>query len=72
MVVFASPNDAVGAPVIMWFLKCTLENINIGGTWLPMTLTAVIIVRAIPAPCLWKPSGSASKCNTIPAYNLIY
>jgi hypothetical protein len=27
---FAPPIEAVKAPVNMWFLKCTLGNINIG------------------------------------------
>jgi hypothetical protein len=32
----------------MWFLKCTLGNINIGGTRLPKAFTATIIVTFIP------------------------
>jgi hypothetical protein len=30
---FVPPTEAVGAPVNMWFLKCTLGDINIRGTW---------------------------------------
>jgi hypothetical protein len=32
----------------MWFLKCTLGNINIGGTRIPKAFTATIIVTFIP------------------------
>jgi hypothetical protein len=31
---FAPPIEAVAAPVNLYFLKYTLGNMNIGGTWL--------------------------------------
>jgi len=56
---FAPAIEAAGAPVDKWFLKCTLGNINIGGTWLPMALTAIIIVIFIPlSPDVTLPSYS--------------
>jgi hypothetical protein len=44
---FALPAEAVGAPVSMGFLKITLGNINIGGTWLPMGFTTTVSVTFI-------------------------
>jgi hypothetical protein len=41
---FALPVEAVGTPVDMWFLKCTLGNINLRRTWLPVAFTATISV----------------------------
>ena len=49
---FSPPIEAVGAPFDMWFLKCTLGNINIGGTCLPMTFRATVIVTFSPLPFL--------------------
>jgi len=56
--VFAPPTAAVGAPVNIWFLKCTVgkyqhcrnmatggtdsSNISTAGIWLPVALTAAI------------------------------
>jgi hypothetical protein len=57
---FAPPIEAVGAPVDMWFLKCNLGNISIGGTKLPMTFTVTIIVIFI----------SLSHDITLPSYSV--
>jgi hypothetical protein len=58
---FAPPIEAVGALVDMWFWKYTLGNINIGGTWLPMALTAIIIVIFTPL----------SHDVTLPSYSVL-
>jgi hypothetical protein len=45
---FEPPSEAVGAPINMLFLNCTLGNISTGGTWLPMALRSEIFVTFIP------------------------
>jgi hypothetical protein len=44
---FATPTEAVGVPVNMRFLTSTVGNINTAVTWLPMALTATIIVISV-------------------------
>jgi hypothetical protein len=58
---FAPSIEAVGALVDMWLLKCTLGKSSIGGTWLPMALTAVIIVIFAPL----------SLDVTLPSYSIL-
>jgi hypothetical protein len=44
---FVSPIEAVGTPVNIWFLKCTLGNISMGGTCLSKSLENLSLEKSM-------------------------